>query len=143
MSIKELVKTSEYKEIVKFLKKEKLYPYLQKRKTKHCWDSEFEGYVLDITIHNAMSSVGNYSDFALVFSRNLPVESNLITSQIWRFFILEEIKAGIFKPDIFDLELLTKKILSSIEANGYRRNERIKELFIKHNINNNKNKDNL
>ena len=141
MSIKELVKTSEYKEIVKFLKKEKLYPYLQKRKNKHCWDSEFDGYILDIEINNAMSSVGNYSDFALVFSRNLPVD-NLIASQIWRFFIFEEIKAGTFKPDIFDLELLTKKILSSIEANGYRCNERIKELFIKHNINN-KNRHNL
>jgi hypothetical protein len=138
MSIKELVKTSEYKEIVKFLKKEKLYPYLQKRKTKRYYDTNFCDYVLDIALKNAISSVGNYSDFALIFSRDIPGENNLVISQFWRFFILEEIKDGIFKPDILDLELLTRKILNAIEANGDRCNEKIKELFIKHNINNNR-----
>ena len=80
MSIKELVKTSEYKEIVKFLKKEKLYPYLQKRKTKRYYDTNFRDYVLDITLKNAISSVGDYSDFALVFSKDIPGESNLVIS---------------------------------------------------------------
>jgi hypothetical protein len=132
MTIEEVVASSEYKEIIKFLKKEKLYHiFLSKKyRTSHVYDGYYK--LEDILLH-AVKSSSSYCDFALEFVDNEHTWHNhLVISQFWRFFLFEEIKNGYFKPSILELDYLMEDIKRCIESNGPRNNETLKELFTKY-----------
>ena len=132
MTIEEVVASSEYKEIIKFLKKEKLYHiFLSKKyRTSRVYDGY---YTLEDILLHAVRSSSSYCDFALEFTDAEQTWCNhLVISQFWRFFLFEEIKNGYFKPSILELDYLMEDIKRCIESNGPRNNETLKELFTKY-----------
>ena len=133
MTLQDFTKTPEYREIIRFLKKERLYGIFQKLKYKTV--NQNNTYIIDKDLISASKNGDNYSDFILNFSKNNVKDKNyLVLSQLWRFFLLEEIENKKYMPRTFTVEGLKSTLKFCIRNNGYRGNSTIKELFKKHNI---------
>ena len=61
---------------------------------------------------------------------------SLRLSQLWRFFLLDNMKEVKFN-DVEEKDALKSKLRVSIEANGHRSSEEIKEYFKKYNLKSN------
>lgn len=133
MTLQDFTKTPEYREIIRFLKKERLYGIFQKLKYKTA--NQNNTYIIDKDLISASKNRDNYSDFILNFSKNNVKDKNhLVLSQLWRFFLLEEIENKKYMPRTFTVEGLESTLKFCIRNNGYRGNSTIEELFKKHNI---------
>ena len=122
--IKSLINTWEYKTFIKFLKKEKLYwVFIKRRYNDDC---------LFNNIH--WTDCNGYSDLMLItLGRELWSDKRLIYSQLWRFFLLEEIEK---KPENTRVNIFSLKteVIYDIKANGIRGCERLRALFDKYNF---------
>ena len=131
MKIENLKTNWEYRTFVKFLKKEKLYYVMQKHKA-------FGVTYLASIISESITSPSEFSDLALNITRGRLREygKDLVYSQLWRFFALEELENT--ENDTFDHALnagsVKYSLIRALKENGYRHNERIIELFKKHEI---------
>lgn len=131
MKIENLKNNWEYRTFVKFLKKEKLYYVIQKRKA-------FDITHLVSIIFNSITSPSEFSDLALNMTRGYLREygKGLVYSQLWRFFALEELENT--ENDTFDHALdaasVKHSLIRALKENGYRYNERVIELFKKHEL---------
>ena len=65
MTLQDFTKTPEYREIIRFLKKERLYGIFQKLKYKTV--NQNNTYIIDKDLISASKNGDNYSDFILNF----------------------------------------------------------------------------
>ena len=132
---KDTIRTWEYQQMIKFLKKEGIYPYFIKYRMGN---TERAVRFIDRTFDGA----SNFSDFIIrldslgVLSHN-PITNVLLLSQLWRFFILEQydkINLEKDKRHFFDVDALNRRIINAIRANGTRCDETLSELFKKYKL---------
>ena len=132
---KDTIKTWEYQQIIKFLRKEGIYPHFIKYRLEN---TEKAIKFIDRTF----DGVSNFSDFIIrLDSLNVlgykPIKGVLVLSQLWRFFILEQcdkINLEKDKRHFFDESTLKSRIINAIKINGKRHNETLCELFKKYKL---------
>lgn len=138
MTFKDAIKTPEYRELIRFFKKEKLYSTFQRIK----YEVNKKQYVVDKIILDAMEYIGDYVDVVNTITKGrLKCRNHLVVSQLWRFFILEEIEKGNFEPELFNVRDLGMLLKAHIQNNGYRGSDTVKQLFKKHGFKSNKIED--
>jgi hypothetical protein len=139
MTLNEAINTPEYRELTRFLKKEKLYNTFQHMKYE---TDKIGRYVIDRIIIDAVGHVGDYSDVVNTITKGrVKVRNHLVISQLWRFYLLEKINKGEFIPEKLNLRDLGLMLRTHIKNNGYRGSFTIKELFKKHGFKSNKEED--
>ena len=72
-------------------------------------------------------------DYGLCPKHDYDNMKSLRLSQLWRFFLLDNMKVVKFN-DVEEKDALKSKLCISIEANGHRNSEEIKEYFRKYNL---------
>lgn len=125
----------EYQQMKRFLKKEKLYLGLVKANLNQNKDvNEF--------LNNVFHSSSSFSDMALDLTFLLGgfnISNNaLVTSQLWRFFLLEQLTerdSENEKMHVLHTDILKKTLIKDIKSNGKRGNKTIETLFEKYNLN--------
>lgn len=125
----------EYQQMKRFLKKEKLYLGLVKANLNQNKDvNEF--------LNNVFHSSSSFSDMALDLTFLLGgfniSNSALVTSQLWRFFLLEQLTerdSEDEKMHVLHTDILKKTLIKDIKSNGKRGNKTIETLFEKYNLN--------
>ena len=129
------IKCWEYQQMKRFLKKEKLYLGLVKANLSQNKDvNEF--------LNNVFHSSSSFSDMALDLTFLLGgfniSNSALVTSQLWRFFLLEQLTerdSENEKMHVLHTDILKKTLIKDIKSNGKRGNKTIETLFEKYNLN--------
>ena len=137
-----IAKSWEYQLLVKFLKKHKRYNLFVKLKNTSKF-KKMGGYLGDFPcfIRNRTRTAYDVADliidlYQVVLRNNEDRQERLVASQLWRFFLLEELD----KIDESNTELLHSKedyakiIRGRIAHNGTRNNKEIEILFNKYNI---------
>lgn len=138
MTFKDAINTPEYRELIRFFKKEKLYSTFQRMK----YEVNRNKYVVDKIILDAMGYIGEYVDVVNTITKGrLKNRNHLVVSQLWRFFLLEEIEKGDFEPELFNVRELGMQLKLRIQNNGYRGSDTVKQLFKKHGLKSNKFED--
>ena len=132
---KDTIKTWEYQQMIKFLRKEGIYPYFIKYRMGNT-----ERTVR--FINRTFTNISYFSDFiirldSLGVLNHKPIKNVLLLSQLWRFFILEQydkINLEKDKRHFFDVDALNRRIINAIRANGTRCDETLSELFKKYKL---------
>ncbi len=139
MTFNEAINTPEYRELTRFLKKEKLYNTFQRMK----YETDKVGkYIIERIVTDAVGYVGDYSNVVNTITKNrVKVRDHLVISQLWRFYLLEKINKGEFVPEKLNLIDLGLMLKTHIKNNGYRGSYTIMELFKKHGLKSNREKD--
>ena len=119
----------------RFLKKENLYSGLVKVNSS-------QNKAVNEFLNNVFHSCSSFSDMALDLTFLLGGfninNSALVTSQLWRFFLLEQLTEKASeneKMHVLYTDLLKKTLIKDIKSNGKRGNKTIEFLFEKYNLN--------
>jgi hypothetical protein len=132
----DIVNTWEYKQFVNFLKKHKRYPLLIKAKNKVKWrrDKGFADFLggMRLSRWNVVDLIIDFYNILLPGKENHL--EKLVSSQLWRFQLLEEIETNEPPLLLFSREDYKIALVYRIKSNGTRGSKEIKELFNKHNI---------
>ena len=125
----------EYQQMKRFLKKEKLYLGLVKANLS-------QNKAVNEFLNNVFHSSSSFSDMALDLTFLLGgfniSNSVLVTSQLWRFFLLEQLTERDpenEKMHVLHTDILKKTLIKDIKSNGKRGSKTIETLFEKYNLN--------
>ena len=139
MTFNEAINTPEYRELTRFLKKEKLYSTFQHMKYE---TDKIGRYIIDGIIIDAVGYAGNYSDVVNTITKGrLKGRNHLVVSQLWRFYLLDKINKGEFIPEELNLNGLRLMLINNIQNNGYRGSDTVKQLFKKYGFKSDKEED--
>jgi hypothetical protein len=124
------IKSWEYKQLITFLKQEKLYGAWLRLKLK-------DPFILNIILKKILRNEYDFSDSIIYMHTETlgwPTKNFLIISQLWRFFLLEKYNGSEDQnlEKLFSETAVKRFLIRSIKANGDRSNKKLKELFKTH-----------
>jgi hypothetical protein len=120
-------KSWEYKQLITFLKQEKLYGAWLRFKLK-------DPFILKIILKKILRNEYDFSDSIIHMHTGIldcPMKNFLITSQLWRFFLLGQYNGSEDQnlEKLFSNTDVKRCLIRAIKANGDRGSKKLKELF--------------